>query len=399
MSDSERDWCRDFDHHDPDFVAEPWPILDDLRDKCPVVHSNRYGGFWLLSRHEDVNSAARTPGDFTSTVPGVTSIPPIQGSRTEPHLPIELDPPEHSRYRSLISPVFRRQRVEDLRPTIEKRADELLDGILARPTAELVADFAVPISLHTLGTLMSLPPEDQKRLHGWVERMFEGSINDPEDRTLAKQEYAEYLRQLVAGKARESSDDFFGLLLDSEVDGHRLTEEEVVRFAVVLLIAGHETTAKSMGMSLHFLAAHREKRRELFSNPGTIPTAVEELLRLFPPIILFGRNATRDIELHGQRIAAGDVVALGYGASNRDPAVFSNPDEAQWDRKPNPHLTFGYGPHLCVGAHVARLEMTVMLERFAERLPEFSLDPDHEVIWKARGDQRGLTSLHVRIED
>ncbi|MGH8924637.1 MAG: cytochrome P450 [Acidimicrobiia bacterium] len=174
---------------------------------------------------------------------------------------------------------------------------------------------------------------------------------------------------MIALKREQPGDDFFSLLLESELDGRHLTSNEVERFATVLLIAGHETTSKAMSMSLHFLAHHPHQRRELFGQPTLFPQAVEELLRLFPPILLFGRNSTHDLELGGVSIREGDVVALGYGPANRDPNVFHDPHSARFNRDPNPHLTFGQGPHLCVGAHLARLEMTVMLERFRRCSP------------------------------
>ncbi|MGH8924638.1 MAG: cytochrome P450 [Acidimicrobiia bacterium] len=188
MTQTSRNWCEDFDHRDPDFVSNPWPILEALRIECPVVHSDRYGGFWLLTRYEDVAWAARSPHEFTSAVPGVTSIPPIQGPRSEPNLPIELDPPVHAQYRALISAAFRRRRIEEMRPGIDNVAGELLESIIQEGEADLVSDFAVPLSLYTLGAFMSLPHEDQHKWHNWVDRMFEGSIRDPFDAAAAKGE-------------------------------------------------------------------------------------------------------------------------------------------------------------------------------------------------------------------
>lgn len=385
-----------FDHHDPAFVADPHPVLDEIRESAPLLHSDRYGGFWLLSRYEDVKAAAIDYERFTSSVVGVTVIPPSQ-PRDYPQIPIEMDPPEHTRYRGIVGGVFARSRVEQLRPELERLAESLLEPLVERGEGELVEEFAVPMSVGTLGAFMGLPREDQLLWAGWVRRMFEGSIKDPEEQRRATAEFEAYLDGLVAERKRERGDDFISLLLDTELEGQRLSDREIRGFGILMLMAGHETTAGAMGMTMLFLAQRPDLRRRLFAEPALIPTAVNELLRLFSPIQIFCRNAARDVELHGQTITAGDVVALSYAGANRDPREFPQPEECVLDRKPNRHLAFGFGHHLCLGANVARLELAIMLDRLARLAPDFELDPERPPLWKARGDVRGLLSLHARL--
>lgn len=384
------------DHHDPGFVADPHGVLDEIREEAPLLHSDRHGGFWLLSRYDDVRTAAIDYDRFTSSVVGVTVIPPSQ-PRDYPQIPIELDPPEHTRYRGIVSGLFARSRVEQLRPGLERLAAELVEPLAARGRAELVEEFAVPMSVGTLGAFMGLPREDQRLWADWVRRMFEGSITDPAEQRRALGEFEAYLDGLVDERKRERRDDFVSLLLDTELEGQRLSDREIRGFGILMLMAGHETTAGGMGMSLLFLAQRPDLRRRLFAEPALIPSAVNELLRLFSPIQIFCRNAARDLELHGQTIQTGDVVALSYAGANRDPREFPEPGECVLDRKPNRHLAFGFGHHLCLGANVARLEMAIMLETFAALAPELELDPARPPRWKARGDVRGLLSLHARL--
>jgi cytochrome P450 len=228
--------------------------------------------------------------------------------------------------------------------------------------------------------------------------MFEGSIKDPEGQKRAGKEFEEYLDGLVEERKDKRGDDFISLLLETEVEGHKLTDLEIRGFGVVMLMAGHETTAGAMSMTTKFLAGEHGIRERLFAEPSLIPSAVNEFLRLFPSIQVFCRNAAQDLELHGERVAEGEVVALAYAAANRDPREFPDPDACVLDRKPNKHVTFGYGHHLCLGANVARLEMAVMLAELARLMPSFSLDPAQPPVWRARGDVRGLLSLPLVID-
>jgi cytochrome P450 len=328
----------------------------------------------------------------------VTLIPPSQ-PRKHPQIPIELDPPAHTRYRSLVSTLFSRGRIAAMRAELEALATQLLEPLAARGGGDFIADYAVPMSLGALASFMNLPAGDQGKWFGWVERMFAGALSDPDDQRQAVKEIEAYLDGLIAERREAPRDDFIGMLLEAEIDGHGLTDEEVRGFGVLILIAGHETTSGAIGLSLLHLAQHPEQRAQLFGDPALIPSAVNELLRFLSPVQVFGRNAGRDLELHGQTIPAGDVIGLGYGAANHDPREFPQPDRCILDRRPNRHVAFGHGHHLCLGANLARLELAISFERFGELLPGFRLDPGHPHRWKPRGDVRGLGSLHLLAGD
>jgi cytochrome P450 len=390
-TDAER-MIDDFDHHDPQFIADPVETYQALRERCPVLRSERHGGFWFVSRYEDVRAASKDWERFTSAVPNVSAIPSSH-PRTEPDLPIEADPPEHTRYRQLISAAFARHRVEEMKPAVQAVAAGLLDRLLAAGSGDLVSDFAVPLSVGTLARFMGLPDEDRTLWVDWVRRMYDAS--DPDGASAAAEEYHRYIDELVASRDSASSGDFVSMLLASEFEGQRLSPRGVASFMRVLLIAGHETTAAAMGSTLHWLATHPRERALLAANPAMIPTAIEEFLRIASPVVLTARNAVGDLEWHGSSIRHGDVVGLALGAANLDPDAFADPATCVLDRTPNRHVAFGSGRHLCVGAHVARLELTVMLEEWGARVSELALRSP--VSWNRNGTVRGLASLPVSI--
>ena len=384
-----------FDQHDPTFIEDPERVFGPIREEHPLLHSDLYGGFWLLTRYDDVVAAALDCEAFTSAVPGTTLIPPTQ-PRTEPLLPLELDPPEHSVYRALVNPLFARPRIDAMRPDLEALATRLLEPFVRNGGGDVMAEFAHPMSLGSLARLMNLPEEDEGRWFDWVERMYSNAILDSADHAQAAREAEAYIDELIEERKRTPRDDFLGTLLRAEVDGTCLSDAEVRQFGMVMLLAGYETTSGAMGMSLLHFAKHPELRAQLFADTeGLAHTAVNELLRLVSPVQVFGRNAAHDIEMHDERIPAGDVVLLGYGAANQDPTVFEHPERCVLDRHPNRHLAFGHGRHLCLGANLARLELTIMIESFAELISRVPPRSGHPPTWKPRGDVRALSSLHL----
>jgi cytochrome P450 len=388
-----------FDIHDPAFVRDPDAAYGELRTKCPVTRSLLYGKFWLLSRYEDVEAAALDWKTYTSGVVGVTAIPVIT-PRTEPQLPIEIDPPLHSRYRALMAPAFARDRIEQMRPRLTAFAHELIDAILARPRDELVdlvSAYAMPLAIGTLAIFTDLPREDAGRWSGWIGRMFD--MKDREGGKRAAAEFGTYIDRLIASRRAEPTDDFVSKLIASEVEGHRLTDKEIHSFLTVTFGAGFETTHDAMSVTLHHLGEHPEQIARLRREPDLVTTAVEEFLRFVTPIQIFGRNKTRDTTVHGTTIPEGDIVALGFGSANHDPDQFPDPEKVVLDRSPNRHVAFGSGPHTCLGAPVARLEMEITLTEFVRRVPSWRIAPGASVEWKGRGDRRGLLHLPVVIAD
>jgi cytochrome P450 len=389
--------CDEYDNldiHAPEFVANPFPIYEQLREHCPVVHSNHYGGFWMLTRYDDVKQAVLDWRAFTSSVVGVTAIPIIT-PRSEPMLPIELDPPLHSRYRALVNPVFSPARIEALGPTVRQIAVECIEKIRAQGTSDLVTDYSNPVSVGTLAAFAGLPRDDSDKWIAWIRRMFD--VRDRAEVERASREFGEYIDELIAVRHREPTGDFISMLIDSRVEGQRLTDNEIHSFCTVLFGAGFETTADALSVMLYYLAKHPEVHARLCAQRKLIPSAVEEFLRYVSPIQIFGRNASYDMTMHGRTIPKGDVVALSFGSANYDPAVFVEPERCIVERTPNPHLAFGAGIHLCLGGPVARLEMAVTLEEFLPRL-NFAVAADDAVQWKTRGDRRGLATLRVTVD-
>jgi cytochrome P450 len=385
----------DFDHHDPGFVADPVPVYAAMRERCPIAHTDHYGGFWLLTRYDDVSTGLLDWRTFTSSVINTTAIPSTF-ERDFPALPNELDPPEHTLYRSLVSGTFRKRRVEDLRPTIELTARRLVAQITEKGRGDLVSEYATPISLATLAAFVNLPGEDEHRWVGWVDRMF-NRINDPEDGVIATNAFYGYIDELVAARRAHPEDDFISELLAAEVDGRSLTDEEVRGFCAVLFSAGHETTASAISGTMRYLAEHPDAFSALRADRSLLATAVDEFVRYVTPIQLLARNTTHDTEIHGRKVPAGDIVAMCYASANRDATAFTRPDDVDLARSPNRHLGFGAGPHLCLGAHVARLELTIALETVLTHVASLTLDAESPVTWKARGDVRGLASLPVIV--
>ena len=393
--------CDNLDIHDPAFAHDPYPTYDYLRDHCPVARGEAHGGYWLLTRYADVREAARDWRTYTSSVPGVTSIP-AAARRTEPQLPLEVDPPLHSRYRALVNPVFSPSRIERLRPAVESIAAALIDELIARlnrgEAVDLVSAYAEPLSIGALAAFTGLPRQDGARWLDWQRRMFD--VRHPEDGARATHEMNAYIVSLVDQRKRvPHADDFISILLESEFEGHRLSDSEVYAFCQLQFGAGFETTADAISITLHYLAQHPEARAQLAASPDLLQPAVEEFLRYSTPIQIFGRNATHDLEFQDRHITRGDVVALSYGSANHDPSAFEDPHTCRLDRFANStaprHLTFGAGVHLCLGAPLARLELALTLRQLTTRIPPLSLAPGTEVTWKPRGDRRGIASLPV----
>jgi cytochrome P450 len=385
------DFGKDFDIHEYEFVKNPYPVYEKMRETCPVLHTTNYDGFWLTTRYEDVKNIALDWKTYTSSVPGRNAIP-IINRRTEPLLPIEVDPPKHSRYRALVNPAFSAKRSEELELYLASVAHELINGLLEKDSSDLVADYCVPLSVKTLAAFTGFPVEDAPLWVAWVTRMF--NPHDREDSARASNAIGEYIDGLIAKRRSEPADDMMSLLFVSEVEGQHLTDKEIHSFCRVLFGAGFETTADGMSVMLHYLGQNQEAYEQLRQKPDLVPTAIEEFLRIATPIQIFGRTSTKDHEFRGEKIQKGDVVAMGFGAANHDPRVFPEPERCILDRTPNKHLTFGAGVHLCLGAPVARLEMRVTLEAFLERIARFELRDG--ATWKARGDRRGFAILPVK---
>lgn len=390
-----RELLHEFDHNDPDFVQDPYPLYAEMRRNHPVLYSERYGGYWILTRYHDVRKALLDWKTFSSGTPGVTSIP-TSVRRDFPEIPLEVDPPEHTKYRAIVSPWFSRTRVESLEPQIRRITADILDEF-EDGEFDFVQQLALPLVSRALMVFLRLPEDEAGKLMGWVNDIFQGRLNDPERADRASKELIGYVDDLIASRRREPTDDYFSMLAQATFEDRPLTDIEMRGYGVLTMTAGQETTVNGIGNSLWWLGEHPAERKVLAAEPERIPTAVEELLRYMAPIQLLGRNASGDVEMHGKTIRAGDTVAVCYGAASRDETVFEDAEECRLDRRPNPHLAFGAGPHACLGAHLARLEVRVVIEEVLRRFPAYEIAAPSRQVFTAHGDLRGFWSLPAEL--
>jgi cytochrome P450 len=397
-----------YDPWDPAFVADPYPALARLRDEAPLIYDDRTNQ-WLVSRHADVNALLRdrrlgrsylhvaSHEDWGRTPPPADQAPFWDLLAVQM---IDMEPPDHSRLRRLVLKAFTPRTVEALRPQIETIVDGVIDGALALGEFDLIADLLELVPVTVIAELLGIPEADRHLLRPWsadMTLMFElnPTLDAQRRATDASAAFEAYLRDLSRERRRTPGANLLSeLAAVVETGGDRLTEDELIGTAVLLLNAGHEASVNGAANSWWALFRHPEALIRLRAEPGLVPTGIEELLRFDTPAPMFERWVLEDIELRGVTIPRGQELALQFAAANRDPAVFDAADEIVLDRSPNPYLSFGAGIHYCLGAPLARLEFDVLFERMLRRLP--ALELIEEPVWKPRFVLRGLEALRVR---
>jgi len=387
------DWATDFDVLDPRYVTDPFSIWDDLRQTCPIAHTDRRKSSWLPTRYEDVTAIAHDIEHFSSlkvaVIPGDEDEDPenFDGPNLEYGLPpISSDPPLHTWTRRLLLPWFSHKRVDGYVPLTRDLCRRLVDGFAESGHADAAADYAQQIPVRVIAHILGVSPDLSDTFTSWVRDVLEFA-DDAERR----QRGAEGLLNYFLGQLEESrqhpGDDLLSELLTTKVEGEPLDDGIVLGMAALALIAGVDTTWSAIGSSLWHLATHPDDRKRLVAEPELMPTAVEELLRAYSPVTM-AREVTADIEYAGCPMKAGDKVLMNFPAANRDPEIFEHPDEVQLDRAHNRHVAFGSGIHRCAGSNLARMELQVALEEWLARIPDFSLAGGAEVTW-AGGQVRG----------
>lgn len=366
--------ARDFDPTDPRVVHDPYPVYAVMRRECPIGHGSRFGGFHVISRFADVCAAAQDTGVFSSAQ-GV-SLPDFGNPVNA--IPLEVDPPDHTRWRHLIQAWFSPQYVARLEPTIRAITSSLIDKFLARGHADLAQELAVPVPPMVIAHMIGLPEEDWAYYRELSETMLAAAA-DENSQINAEQalQLFSYLFELLESRREQPIDDLLSQIVRLQYEGRELTEEEMLGITFLLVVAGHETTVGAIGMLLLQLARHPELQDRLRDDPALRFSTMEESLRFDPPIQYFSRKVTRPTTIAGTALEEGGTVILSWASANRDPDAFDRPDDFIHDRPNNRHLAFGSGPHRCIGAHLARLEMRVALEEVLARVPTFRLaDPD-----------------------
>jgi cytochrome P450 len=370
---------RYWDPYDTDLDDDPYPVWRRLRDEEPVYRNERYD-FWALSRYHDVEAASKDPATFSSA--HGTVLEGMGPASDTSDMMIFTDPPDHTTLRGLVSRAFTPRRVGALEARVRELCAELLDPLLGDDGFDYVQAFAAQLPSRVISTLVGVPPEDQEEQRRNVDGMFhiEPGVG------MGNQKSAEcalalvvYLSELARKRAEDPRDDLISALATAELnepDGtlHRLTRDQCVTFSLLLFAAGTETVAKLLGNAAVVLGAHPDQRRELAARPDLIPNAVEELLRYEAPSPVNGRWTTRQVEMHGVVIPEGSKVLLLTGSAGRDERMFPDADRFDIGRKITHHLSFGYGPHFCVGAALARLESRIGLQETLARFPDWDVD-------------------------
>lgn len=382
--------------HDPRFWAgDPYPTFAELRADDPV---HRYDGpagqLWAVTRHADVQAVSKDPATFCSGK-GV-----LLTDLTRPALSTDsilyLDPPRHAKHRKLVSPSLSVRRVAELEGTVRSIVTELLDALDPTSVIDAVDAISIPLPLMVIAELVGVPRSDLADFRRWSDAMIDAASEFTDEALALAAELFVYIDAIVQQRHAAARDDLVSVLAHGRVDGEAVSDVDINMFVLTLLVAGNETTRTLISNSLEVLARHPEQRRMLAHDGSLLPVAVEELLRWEAPIMSFCRTATRDTTVGGTPIAEGDYVLLLYQSANRDEAVFG-PTAGALDvtRNPNPHLSFGYAEHYCLGAGLARLEARVVFEELLARWPDYEVAGPLERMPSRLA--RGVTHLPVLL--
>lgn len=356
------------------YAGQPYDDWAWMREHAPAYWDER-NRVWALTRHDDVLAVEKDPETFSSH-----RAPRPHGM----HLPmmISMDPPEHSRRRKLVSRGFTPRRVRELEPKVRAICTRIIDRIAPEGECDFVWDVAAPLPLLVIADLLGFPPDAYDDLLRWSDDLIRATTADPPpevaqagaDAMLAFREFQ--LGVIADRRARPPQGDLVSVLCHAEIGGERLDDESIINESLLILIGGDETSRHVLTDGMLALFEHPDQLAIMRDDPRSIERGVEELLRWVSPVKNMSRTVTRDVEVHGRTMHAGDQVILMYPAANRDPSVFADPERLDVRRDPNPHLAFGFGPHFCMGASLARLELNVMFGELFRRLPDLHLAGD-----------------------
>lgn len=370
-------------------------IFDDyevMLDSQPVGYSNRYGGFWYITKSDDIFDAEQDPETWAV---GPSMLLPSFGTDS-PLIPIDIDPPAHAAYRKILLPMFTPMAISKLEPGMHDTAQQLADQVMEAVDEDGVFDasslFSRPMPTIIFSRIAGYPEEDWPQFDRWVDEIIYDRTEYPERAKAAGDELYAYMAKLIAVRRDdpESHDDIMNQLLNARVDGRELSHDELLSYGYLLFVAGLDTTAWAIRASIWFLAQNPDAQRKLRQDPKLIPNAAEEFLRTLSPVQAMARTALKDTEVQGQEIKAGDRAVLVFGAGNRDPEVYPNPNEIDIERENNRHLAFGGGIHRCLGSNLGRKELVIALEHFLSTVPDFELAGDSP--W------HGVGPLPIRVK-
>lgn len=391
---------------DPEVLADPYPLHHRLRETAPVLW-DPYLRCWVVTSYDGVTEvltryvAARTPSPERLVELGLDRLAPIAEVMVRQML--FLDPPEHTRVRRLAHAAFTPRRVERLRQRIQRITDELIDRVVERGEMEVMAELANPLPAVVTAEMLGVPVADHPMLKTWSAAFAEmlGNFQHNPDRAdhvlRGVAEMTAYFKAKVRAESHHPTDGLINALTTAEIDGDRFSEDDIVANVIVTMVGGQETTTNLIGNGLLTLLRHPDELERLRSDPGLLPSAIEELLRYESPSQHTARLAPEDTDLGGQQIAKGQAVVAVMAAANRDPARFADPDRLLLDRPDNRHLAFGWAGHFCFGAPLARLEAAIAFRTVLDRLPGLALS-DGPIRWRPNLGLRGLEELRVEFE-
>jgi len=374
------------DIRDPDFYNNPYPYYEELRAKCPLFFWEEHE-LWVFSLHEDVTALFRDRRLGRKIDP--ESIPQCrrpkpESAATQPFFDIDQlsmlaqEPPAHTRLRGLVQKAFMAREVEQLRPRIEQLSHDLVDRMIDAGQCDLLKVFATPLPVTVIAEMLGVPTEMTDNLLAWshaMVKMYEMERTQKMElgAVAASREFVAFLRELVADRRRNPSDDLISRLVEVEEAGEKLTEDELIANCILLLNAGHEATVNLIGNGMLALLTHRDQLERWRADSSLTDTAVEELLRYDTPLHQFNRWVLQSFEYRGRQFEVGQEIAMLLGSANHDELVFDSPNELDLGRKRNPHVSFGGGIHYCLGAPLARLELSIAFSVLIQRLPEMKL--------------------------
>ncbi len=391
---------------DPEVLADPYPLYRRLRTEDPV-HWDSFLHAWVVTRYPDVIrvlhhfSASRTPTPEQLSGMNLSALNPI--AKVMVRQMLFLDPPDHTRLRTLASAAFTPARVERLRSHIQDIADSLIDGLVSKRSMDLVADFAAPLPAIVTAEMLGVPVADHEKLKNWSADFAEmlGNFQHNPDRfprvLSSVESMGAYFRSAMKEQRVHPRDGLIHAMMTAEVDGSKLSEEEIVANLIVTMVGGQETTTNLIGNGMVTLLRNRSEMERLRADSSIIHPAVEELLRYESPSQHTARVAPEDLEMGGMQIRKRQAVIAVMGAANRDPERFPDPDRLDLTRPDNRHLAFGWAAHFCFGAPLARIEGQIAFETLLRRLPNLALKPDAPLTWRHNLGLRGLTAVPVEF--
>jgi len=387
---SVKDWINDFDHTDPRWTQDPFPIWDALRAHSPVVHTERFLGCYLPTTYEAVKEIAYDTEHFSSRRIIVRDVRP----ELIPAPPITSDPPAHKPAKQLLLPSFTPDAIKKLEPRLRTICNELIDEFINDGKVDAASRYTKHIPVRTSAHMLGIPEADGDLFIKWIHEILEVGIKNSDRLMGATHEMSAYFAGHIARRKNSPTDDLISTLMNArDKNGQPLPDAHVVGSLRLLLIAGIDTTWSAIGASLWHLARTPADRERLIAEPELMPIAIEEFLRAYSPVTM-AREVMKETTISGCPVKPGNMVLLSFPAANRDPAVFPDANKVVIDRTENRHAAFGLGIHRCVGSNLARMEMTVAIEEWLKRIPDFRLDPAGSVTW-SEGTVRGPRRLPI----